>query len=38
MTNPTPLMHPQDDLLTVVALARLSHDFEQANQHLADRA
>ena len=31
-------MPPQDDLLMVVALARLSYDFEQANQELADRA
>lgn len=29
---------PQDDVLTVAALARLSYDFEDADSELSDRA
>ncbi len=30
--------HAQDDLLIVMALARLAHDFRDADPQLADRA
>jgi hypothetical protein len=29
---------PQDDVLTVAALARLSYEFENADEKIADRA